>query len=227
MYAEEFTIPTKESENIGGFKIFISKNHRFGTDALLLAEFAGLRRKDTVCDLGTGCGIIPFLLIRDYGVSSVTAVDIQDEAIKLLEQSVSFNKVTSIKPLQADLRKLPADMNGRYDAVICNPPYKAVGAGIPSELTAELIARHEVMCTQDDVCKAAYKLLKSGGKLLLINRAERLSDVICAMRGAGIEPKRLRMVAKDKDTAPVLFLIEGRKDGKPFLNIEPPRFTES
>jgi tRNA1(Val) A37 N6-methylase TrmN6 len=117
-------------------------------------------------------------------------------------------------------------MNGQFDAVICNPPYKAAGTGLKSEDAGELIARHEIMCTQEDVCKAAYKLLKSGGRLFLINRAERLADVICVMRGAGVEPKRLRMIAKDPDTAPVLFLIEGRKDGKPFLNIEQPRFTD-
>jgi tRNA1(Val) A37 N6-methylase TrmN6 len=239
MYAESFTIrdtapksvcdtiqeTVNDTEDLGGYRIFISKTHRFGTDALLLAEFAKLRRKDVVCDLGTGCGILPFLLLRDYDVSSVTAVDIQTEAIDLLTHSVKHNNATRITPLLADLRTLPADLNGKFDAVICNPPYKASGTGLVSEEPGELIARHEVMCTQEDVCKAAYKLLKSGGRLFLINRAERLSDVICAMRGARVEPKRLQMIAKDPDTAPVLFLIEGRKDGKPFLKIAQPRFT--
>jgi tRNA1(Val) A37 N6-methylase TrmN6 len=223
--AETFTLKN-ESENIGnGLELFISKDHRFGTDALLLAEFAAPRRKDEVIDLGTGCGIIPFVLLRDFGVKSVTAVDINAEAIELLKLSVEANKIGNIFPINADLRKLNSDYNGKFDVVTCNPPYKAVGAGIVNTNEAKLSARHEVSCTQEDVCKAAYKLLKSGGRLCMINRTERLADVICAMRNCRIEPKRLRMIAKDEKTKPVLFLIEGKKDGNPFLNVEATKYT--
>ncbi|MDR0987670.1 MAG: methyltransferase [Ruminococcus sp.] len=215
-----------DKEALGnGLEIFISKDHRFGTDALLLAEFAAPRRKDSVIDLGTGCGIIPFLLLRDFGVKAVTAVDINAEAIELLKQSVKANNIGSIFPLCADLRALSSEYNGEFDVVTCNPPYKAVGTGIVSKTEAELLARHEVSCTQEDVCKASYKLLKSGGRLCMINRTERLADVICAMRKNRIEPKRLRMVAKDENTKPVLFLIEGKKDAKPFTNIECTKYT--
>jgi tRNA1(Val) A37 N6-methylase TrmN6 len=224
---EVFTlgISDTESEDIGGIKIFISKNHRFGTDALLLSRFAAPRHKDNVCDLGTGCGIIPFLLFRDYKPKSITAVEIQPEAIGLLEHSVNANDILNITPLLADLRALPSDMNGHYDVITCNPPYKAAGTGLTSETPAELIARHEVCCTLSDVCNASYKLLKSGGRLCMINRSERLADVIAAMRSVRLEPKRLRFIAKDSKTPPVLFLIEGKKDGKPFMNIEPQIFT--
>ncbi|MDR0974407.1 MAG: methyltransferase [Ruminococcus sp.] len=217
-----------KTENLGkGFEIFISKDHRFGTDALLLAEFTAARRKDNVIDLGTGCGIIPFVLLRDFGVSSVTAVDISPEAIELLKLSVKANDIGNITPINADLRNLSSEYNGKFDIVTCNPPYKAVGTGITNADEAKLRARHEISCTQDDVCIAAYKLLKSGGKLCMINRTERLADVISAMRSAKIEPKRLKMIAKDEFSKPVLFLIEGKKDGKPFLNIEPSIFTKN
>jgi tRNA1(Val) A37 N6-methylase TrmN6 len=209
----------------GGLTLFISKEHRFGTDAVLLSEFATPRRKDSVCDLGTGCGIIPFLLIRDFGVKSVTAVDIQSEAIALLEKSIKFNKINSIVPINADMKDLSADLTGSFDVVTCNPPYKAVGTGILSDGEAKVTARHEVSCTIDDVCIASKKLLKSGGKLCMINRAERLADVIASMRQAHIEPKRLRFISKNKNSSPVLFLIEGIKDGKPFMKIAPPYFT--
>jgi tRNA1(Val) A37 N6-methylase TrmN6 len=223
--AETFSL-RKDTETLGdGLELFISKDHRFGTDALLLAEFAAPRRKDNVIDLGTGCGIIPFILLRDFGVSAVTAVDINPEAIELLKLSVKTNNIGSIFPVNADLRNLSSDYYGKFDVVTCNPPYKAVGTGIVNTNEAKLSARHEVSCTQEDVCKAAYKLLKSGGRLCMINRTERLADVICAMRNCKIEPKRLRMIAKDEKAKPVLFLIEGKKDGKPFLNVETPKYT--
>jgi tRNA1(Val) A37 N6-methylase TrmN6 len=209
----------------GGLTLFISKEHRFGTDAVLLAEFAAPRRKDSVCDLGTGCGIIPFLLIRDFGVKSITAVDIQSEAIALLGKSIEYNNINSIIPINSDMKDLPADLNGAFDVVTCNPPYKAVGTGILSDGNAKVTARHEVSCTIDDVCGISKRLLKSGGKLCMINRAERLADVIFSMRQAHIEPKRLRFISKNKNSSPVLFLIEGIKDGKSFMKIAPPYFT--
>ncbi|MDR0903381.1 MAG: methyltransferase [Ruminococcus sp.] len=223
--AETFSLKTDTEALGGGLEIFISKNHRFGTDALLLAQFAAPRRIDNVIDLGTGCGIIPFILLRDFGVSAVTAVDINAEAIELLKLSVKANNIGTIIPINADLRNLSSDYNSKFDVVTCNPPYKAVGTGIVNTDAAKLSARHEVSCTQEDVCKASYKLLKSGGRLCMINRTERLADVICAMRKNRIEPKRLRMIAKDENTKPVLFLIEGKKDGKPFLNVENTIYT--
>jgi tRNA1(Val) A37 N6-methylase TrmN6 len=223
--AESFLLDS-ETESLGSnLTLFISKEHRFGTDAVLLAEFAAPRRKDIVCDLGTGCGIIPFLLIRDFGVKSITAVDIQNEAIVLLEKSIEFNNINSIIPIISDMKDLSTDLNGSFDVVTCNPPYKAVGTGILSDGTAKVTARHEVSCTIDDVCITSYRLLKSGGRLCMINRTERLADVIVSMRQSRIEPKRLRFISKDKNSSAVLFLIEGIKDGKPFMKIAPPYFT--
>ena len=117
-----------------------------------------------------------------------------------------------------ELNEIPA---GSLDAITCNPPYKASNTGILSELTADQIARHEVMCTIDDICQKASFLLKFGGKLCLCQRPERLADVIFAMRAAKIEPKRLRFVAKTEKDTPWLFLIEGKKGAKPFLQVLP------
>ncbi len=89
-----------------------------------------------------------------------------------------------------------------------------------SELTAEQIARHEVLCTIDDVCKAGARLLKFGGRLLICQRPERLADVITAMKNNGIEPKLLRFVAKNHENAPWLFLMEGKKGSKPFMKVQ-------
>lgn len=203
-------------------KVQISDVHRFGTDAFLLANFSGALHKDTVCDLGTGCGIIPMLLKRDFEPKQIYGVDIQPLAIEQLTNSIAESKIDNITPICADLKEIHKHLNqGGFDVVTCNPPYKAANAGIESEITAEKIARHEVMCDIYDVCKAASRLLRFSGRLCLCQRPERLADVIDAMKKADIEPKRLRFVAKRPSEAPWLFLIEGKKGAKPFLQVEP------
>lgn len=202
-------------------KVCVTNEHKFGTDAFLLADFAQVRKKDIVCDLGTGCGIIPLILSKISSPVKIYGVDIQAQAIEQFNISIKENKQTNITPILADLKTLDSSLNGKFDVVTCNPPYKANNTGILSELTAEQIARHEVLCTIDDVCNTASKLLKFGGKLCICQRPERLADVITAMKNANIEPKRLRFVAKQSHNAPWLFLIEGKKGSKPFMKVLP------
>jgi len=203
-------------------KICVTEEHTFGTDAFLLADFANARHKDVVCDLGTGCGIIAVLEKIRYEPKKVYGIDIQKQAIEQFEITVRESALSQVYPLHMDLKELtkeaPIDC---CDLVTCNPPYKAYKAGIESELDAHKIARHEVLCNIYDVCAAAKRLLKFGGRLCLCNRPERLADVISAMKANCIEPKLLRFVSKDKDSAPWLFLIEGRKGGGSFLKVMP------
>lgn len=203
--------------------------HSFGTDAFLLTGFSGYRAKDRVCDLGTGCGIIPLLMQRVAPPKEVFAVDIQPQAIEQLRLALQKSRSSvAIHPVCADLKQLwPGAPMGQLDLVTCNPPYKSADAGIPSEDPAIRIARHEVACDIRDICGAAAKLLKYHGRLCLCCRPERLTDVMCAMREAKIEPKRLRLVCKSHNSAPWLFLIEGKKGAQPFLQIEPTLFMRS
>ncbi len=202
-------------------KICVSDEHSFGTDAFLLSAFTNPKRNDVVYDLGTGCGIIPILWFRGVPPKKVFAVDIQEKAIEQLEITVKENELSdAVFPIRADLKELkPIEI---ANVVVCNPPYKAAGAGIVSELSAEQIARHETLCDIYDVTKTAARLLKFGGRLCICQRPERLCDVIDAMKKSGIEPKRLRFVHKDSLSAPWLFLIEGKKGSKPFLTVEKP-----
>ncbi|WMJ22294.1 methyltransferase [Paludicola sp. MB14-C6] len=210
----------KLSETI---QVCVSKEHRFGTDAFLLSVFANPRKKDIVCDLGTGCGIIPMILTKKFEPKKIYGVDIQPQAIEQFHLSIENSSLPNeVEPILCDLTKLNTQIPyGSCDVVTCNPPYKANQAGILSELTAEQIARHEVMCTIDDICKTASKLLKFGGKLCLCQRPERLADVITAMKQNDIEPKLLRFIAKEHTQAPWLFLIEGKKGSKPFMKVMP------
>lgn len=208
----------------GGIYVYSSEEHRFGTDAFLLANFSGWRRKDIAADLGTGCGIIPMIMQRNDPPAKVYGVEIQEHGIKQFKMSIEKSGLSedNVTPVLADLRTLWEDAPlGRCDLVTCNPPYKAYRAGIESSLTAQKIARHEILCNIYDVCEAAKKLLKFGGRLCICNRPERLPDCMDAMRKNGIEPKRLRFVAKNPESAPWLFLLEGKKGSKPFMQIEP------
>lgn len=205
-----------------------SSDHRFGTDAFLLADFSCYRQKDTVCDLGTGCGIIPMIMQKKMPPKITYAVDIQEGAINQLKLGLERSETSGIVPICADLKELwDGAPLGTLDLVTCNPPYKAADSGFESAIDAQKIARHEIMCTIDDVCAAASKLLKFGGRLCVCNRPERLSDVIFAMKKNNIEPKRLRMVSKTPDETPWLFLIEGKKGSKPFMKIESQLYIRS
>ncbi len=209
----------KLSENLS---ICVSDEHGFGTDAFLLAHFSEYKSKDIACDLGTGCGIIPMIMQRKNPPVITYAVDIQEKAIEQLKISIEKSSIDSIVPICEDLKQLGDNIpNGCCSLVTCNPPYKATKAGIESELDAHKIARHEILCNIDDVCRTASRLLKFGGKLCICNRPERLCDVITAMKNNNIEPKRLRFVSKNPSSAPWLFLIEGKKGSKPFLKVMP------
>lgn len=206
-----------------GENLFVctSQEHRFGTDAFLLTNFSRYKQKDTVCEFGTGCGIIPLLMQKSRPPKMIYAIDIQEQAIEQLKSGIALSHAENILPVCCDLKAFEPDRK-EFDLVICNPPYQPCGTGIETELEAQRIARHGVYCTPEDVCQKAYALLKSGGRLCVCGRPERLPDYICAMREAGTEPKRLQFVSKTAYDMPWLFLLEGRKDGKRFLQMEKP-----
>ncbi|MBC8545635.1 methyltransferase [Clostridiaceae bacterium NSJ-31] len=208
--------------------ICVTPDHKFGTDAFLLAHFAGHRRKDLACDLGSGCGIIPLLWFRKDPPRQVYAVEIQPKAIEQLKLTVERNGLHGrLLPVLADLKALDGLLPaGQFDLVTCNPPYKVAKTGILSELDSERIARHEVLCTIRDVCASAARLLKFGGRLCVCQRPERLPDVLEAMRQAGVEPKRLRFVQQREGCAPWLFLVQGKRGAKPSLQVEKPLIIE-
>ena len=212
-----------------GMEIFVSDTHHFSTDTILLADFSKPSGKKLCADLGTGCGTIPLLWLKQNKNLSVFAVELQKDACGLLEKSIERNGLEdNFTLLNADLRDLKGKLPfGAFDVVSCNPPYKLGGSGILNLEEQKLVARHEAECTLDDVCEAASKLLQFGGRLCVCQRPERLSDVIESMRKFGIEPKRLRLVQQRKSKAPKLFLLEGRRGGKRgFLDVLPTLFIE-
>lgn len=210
-----------------GCHIYTTDEYRFGTDAVLLANFAAPKSRDKICDLGCGGGIIPLLFCRDGLGTEVVGVDIQPEAVRLCALAAEENGFSQLEAICADLRSLRKTLpHGVFDVVSCNPPYKSDGAGIKNPNSARMIARHETECTMADVAAAASGLLRSGGRLCICHRPERLADIIVTMRENRVEPKRLRTVHQRAGEQPWLVLVEGRRDGKRGMNVMPPLYIE-
>lgn len=209
--------------------VYVTPQYSFGSDAMLLANFAAPRGQKTVCELGTGCGIISLLWCavppwKRRQPLEITAVEIQKEAAALAARSVARNGLQEqIRVLCADWRQLEGVLSaGSFERVVCNPPYFPVNSGGVSEDEARRLARHEDgPAALDELCTAAARLLQNGGSFCLCHRPERLCDLLAALRRAGLEPKRLQMVQQEDDSAPWLLLCEAKKGGKPGLQMLP------
>lgn len=226
MHPDAFTF-----ETIGPLRLCISREHRFGTDAFLLAAFSRVRRDDRACDLCSGCGIIPLLWLRDpaRAPAAAYAVELLDQPIRQLLLTCRENHLEDrLLPIHRDLRELSPDdiPPASLDLVTCNPPYNTPGSGLPARSPHRLTARHEVACSLEEIAFQAARLLNFGGRFCLCGRPQRLPDAMESLRRAGLEPKRLRFVQKHGDTPPWLFLLEGRKGGRPFLQVEAPLLME-
>ena len=215
-------------EPIGEGKfIFVSPHHTFGTDAVLLANFAKPKQNDKLVDLGTGCGIIAFLMLRDNNLQSAYGVDISAEAIDLAKKTTEEYGFDNFTPVLSDLKDLKGKVPfGCHTLVSCNPPYKAPDAGIKNPDSVKSVARHEVECTLEDIIATGAKLLQTGGRLCMCQRPERLAEMMSLMRKYKVEPKRLRLVCKCVGQSPWLVLLEGRRCGKTALTIEPTLYVE-
>ena len=215
-------------EPIGEQKfIYVSPHHTFGTDAVLLANFANPKKADKAVDLGTGCGIIAFLMLRDDKCQTAYGVDISAEAIDLVtrtKQEFGFDKFV---PVLSDLKNLKGKVPfGCHTLVTCNPPYKAPGAGIKNPDSVKSVARHEVECTLEDIIAVSAKLLQTGGRFCMCQRPERLAEIMDLMRKYKVEPKRLRLVCKCVGQSPWLVLVEGKRCANAALTIEPTLYVE-
>ena len=197
---------------------------RFGTDAVLLADFAAPRRHDRVCDLGTGTGIIPLLLYARENTISADAVEIQPDMADMAARSMAMNGLNEkIRVLPGDLRSIRTLLpHARYDLVTCNPPYGKAGGTLLNPDASKRLARHEESCAIEDVACAAAWLLQNGGRLCCVFPAARMIELSDAMRKYRMAPQRIRMVHSRVEKAAHLCLMEGMLDARPGLIIEPP-----
>ncbi|MDT8717293.1 tRNA1(Val) (adenine(37)-N6)-methyltransferase [Clostridium sp. 19966] len=200
---------------------------RFGVDAVLLANFAKVKRNSKVIDLCSGTGIVPFILAGKTDASFITGVEIQDDMVEMAQRSVLYNNLQHrVAFLNEDIKNIDKIKKlEKVDVVTVNPPYKLINSGIINEKDKNAIARHEICCTLEDVIAASRILLKDNGRLYMVHRPERLADILCAMRKYKIEPKTIRMIHPNTKKAPNIVLVEGQRDGGAFLKWEPPLYV--
>ena len=220
----------KENERIddlqrNGYQIIQNpEKFCFGMDAVLLSGFARVKKGAQVLDLGTGTGIIPILLEAKTEAAHLTALEIQEESADMARRSVQLNGLESkIEIVTGDIKEADRLFPlASFDVVTCNPPYMVGQHGLTNPDEPKAIARHEVLCTLEDVVRNAARLLKPGGSFFMVHRPFRLAEIITVMTQYKLEPKRMQLVYPYVDKEPNMVLIEGSRGGKPRMAVEKP-----
>lgn len=199
----------------------------FGVDAVLLANFVDVKKGDMVLDLGTGTGIIPILLAGKTEAERITGLEIQEDMVEMAVRSVRLNNLEHrVEILAMDIKKCLESLKpSSYNVVVSNPPYMNMGGGLVNPSDAKAIARHEILCTLEDVIRTASKLLTPGGQFAMVHRPNRLVDILCLMRAYSIEPKYIRFVHPSPYKKANLLLIKGTRGGNPQLKMLEPLYV--
>lgn len=208
----------------GGPVLYQAEHFRLGTDCVLLADFARTAGAQRGIDLGCASGAALLLLLSRTEKLRMTGLEIVPEAAELARKNLAENGLEARGEIvTGDLREHRALFRaGSFDLVIANPPYYPAGSGALPADADRAAARGELLCTLEDVCRAAGYLLRTGGRACLVHKPERLSELFCRLTENGLEPKRLRLVCGRPESAPSLVLVEARRGGKPGLTIAPP-----
>ena len=196
----------------------------FGMDAVLLSGFAKAGKGSRVLDLGTGTGIIPILMEAKTEALHLTGLEIQEESADMARRSVQLNGLTGkIDIVTGDIKEagrlFPA---ASFDVITCNPPYMIGQHGLTNPDAPKAIARHELLCTLEDVLQAASVLLKPGGHFYMVHRPFRLAEILNGCVQYKLEPKRMQLVYPYVDKEPNMVLLEAVRGGRPRMTVEKP-----
>lgn len=197
----------------------------FGVDAVLLTDFVKVKPGESVLDLGTGTGVIPILLEAKTQGGHFTGLEIQEESADMARRSVEYNHISEkVNIVTGDIKEAAEIFKtASFDVITTNPPYMLNNHGLKNTGDARTIARHEVLCTLEDILRESAKLLpESKGRFYMVHKPFRLTEILNKMCRFKIEPKRLQFVHPYVDKEPTMVLIEGMKGGKPRVRIEPP-----
>ena len=200
------------------------KRFCFGIDAVLLSNFAKVKPGERVLDLGTGTGILPILLEGKTKGSHFTGLEIQEEMAEMAQRSVNLNGLQDrVSIVNGDIKEASRIFGkASFDVVTSNPPYMNDTHGLKNPDLPKAIARHEVLCTLEDVVREASALLKSGGHFYMVHRPRRLTEMITLLHDYRLEPKRIKFVHPFIDKEANMVLIEAVRGGGAMMNIEPP-----
>jgi len=193
-------------------------------DAVLLTAFSVIKDGENMIDLGCGNGVIPILLKAKTKGAHFTGLEIQDINVDMAKRSVEYNGIgDSVDIVQGDIKEACSIFRkGSFDVVTSNPPYMTQKHGLTNPESHKAIARHELLCTLEDVIQKAAILLKPGGNFYMVHRPFRLAEIISVMVRYKLEPKRMRLVYPYVDKEPNMVLIEGCRGGKSRMTVEKP-----
>lgn len=224
------TIDLKEQERIddlqrNGYKIIQNKEaFCFGMDAVLLSGFALVKEGETVLDLGTGTGIIPILLEAKSKGKHFTGLEIQEAMADMAGRSVRLNGLEEkIDIVNGDIKEASHLFGAAsFDVVTSNPPYMNDAHGLKNPDVPKAVARHEVLCTLEDVVREAARCLKPGGRFYMVHRPHRLIEIITALTSYKLEPKRMKMVHPFVNREANMVMIEAVRGGHSMIKVEAP-----
>ena len=208
-----------------GYRLIQNKDcFCFGMDAVLLSSFAKAQSCDKVLDMGTGNGVIPILMQAKNPKAVYTGLEIQDVSAQLAIRNVQLNKLDAqIRIVQGDIKEASKIFGGAsFNIVTTNPPYMNENHGLKNPDSHKAIARHEILCTLEDVVREGAKVLKPGGRFNMVHRPQRLTEIIGIMEKYKLQPKRVRFVHPFIEKEANLVLIEGVRGGRPMIKVEPP-----
>lgn len=196
----------------------------FGMDAVLLSGFARAKRGERVLDLGTGTGIIPILMAAKTEGEHFTGLEIQEESADMARRSVAYNHLEEkIDIVTGDIKTASEWFPlASFDVITSNPPYMTDAHGIKNPEAPKAIARHEVLCTLDDLARETSRLLRPGGRFYLIHRPFRLVEIFQTLTAYKLEPKRMKLVYPFVDKEPNMVMIEAIRGGKSMIKVEEP-----
>ena len=224
---ESILLPGERFDDLqrNGYKIIQNpQKFCFGMDAVLLSGFARVKKTERVIDLGTGTGIIPILLEAKTPGEHFTGLEIQPESADMAARSVRYNGLEDrISIVTGDIKDA-ANLFGAssFDVVTSNPPYMTKEHGLVNDADAKTIARHEVLCSLEDLISQTAKLLKPNGRCYFVHRPFRLVEILSMMSAYQVEPKRIQFVYPYVDKEPNMVLIEGLLGGKSRVTVEKP-----
>ena len=208
---EEFFEDKKIIQNTGLY--------RFTSDSILLSRFARAKFKDSVADFCSGSGVVGFhFLCLNPQIKSLTLFEMQESLADMSRRTAKLNGF-DCEVVTTKLQDIGREYDDKFSLILCNPPYER--SGFENADYAKAVCRKEITITLPEIADAAFKKLKFGGRLAILNRADRCAELLYILKSRGLEPKRMQFVSGTKDAKPYLVMVEAVKGGKPDIDVLP------